>query len=302
MFRGMKRKCMHNQTLCTLTTQSKIQPHSSSSKLPLTCHTSCHSVSEPAGRGKEAIKLWSASFPSLWHISLSTGLFCTLSRQQRDEEEADGKGHLNKPSVEPGSRDNQAQPDLWPSTILFPHWGPSLELLDVLFPVYYFLSPLSTSPSSPFPVPHSQFSFFMSVVYLPLFLILGVSYHPLPFLPDILASCSLRQGVYSSPCKLSCSSRGMSHSLQRGDLSQHLCLLSSQHPWPEHDLDSTTTCFLQNHPHTLHRGCLLEVLLQKTSKQYAVPSRGTWYNLNAFCIWKLHKIKHFFEGAPFTVQ
>lgn len=29
-----------------------------------------------------------------------------------------------------------------------------------------------------------------------------------------------------------------------------------------HDLDSTTACFLQNHPHTLHRGCLLEVVLQ----------------------------------------
>lgn len=32
--------------------------------------------------------------------------------------------------------------------------------------------------------------------------------------------------------KLSCSSRGRSHSLRRGALSQHLFLLCSQHPWP----------------------------------------------------------------------
>lgn len=132
------------------------------------------------------------------------GFLSTLSgRQRRQQEEADGEGHLNKPSVEPGSR---AQPDLWLSTPLFPHRGPSLELLDVLDPVYYLLSPLSTSPSFPLPVPLSHSSFFMSI-YLSPFLFLRICWYfslslsPPSFLPDILASCSPRQGVYSCLCE-----------------------------------------------------------------------------------------------------
>lgn len=102
------------------------------------------------------------------------------------------------------NQDSQAQPDLWLSTPLFPHRGPSLELLDVLGPVYYFLSPLSTPLPSPFPVPHSHSSFFMSIYLLPSFISLsGISFslYPPPLLPDILASCSSRQGVYSCLCK-----------------------------------------------------------------------------------------------------
>lgn len=85
-----------------------------------------------------------------------------------------------------------------------------------------------------FHIPNSLFFFkCLSFIFVvPLFLNLGIFHRPFPFLPDILASCSLRQGVYNSPCKQSCSSGGMSHSLQRGALSQHLCVLSSQHPWP----------------------------------------------------------------------
>lgn len=51
--------------------------------------------------------------------------------------------------------------------------------------------------------------------------------------------------------KLSCSSRGGLRSLRQRALSQHLCLLCSAHPWPENDLDISTTCYFQ----TTHIHC-----------------------------------------------
>lgn len=167
--------------------------------------SSCHSACERACRGKETIKPWNASLPSLPDTFLfQWGFFSTLSRQQ--QEEADGEGHLNKPSVEAGTQDGQAQPDLWPSTPLFPHRGPSLELLDVsdlvsiTFVTSVYFSFLSLScPTFPFLL----FFNVPSIFSHPRFLYLGISFSlsPPPFLPDILASCSSRQGVYSCLCE-----------------------------------------------------------------------------------------------------
>lgn len=164
--------------------------------------SSCHSACERACRGKETIKPWNASFPSLPDTFLfQWGFFSTLSRQQ--QEEADGEGHLNKPSVEAGTQDSQAQPDLWPSTPLFPHRGPSLELLDVsdlmsiTFVTSVYFSFLSLScPTLPFLL---FFNVHLSFPILDFSILVSLS--PPPFLPDILASCSSRQGVYSCLCE-----------------------------------------------------------------------------------------------------
>lgn len=192
---------------------------------------------ERAGREKEAIKPWSASFPSLRHISLLTGHF--LHAEQGGA--ALGGGWWKGPpeQTQCGTR----QPG-WPGPARFmalSHSFPTVRPLSgasgciipslLLFVTSVYLSFLSLSCST-FPIPSFFFKCLSFIFVVPLFLNLGIFHRPFPFLPDILASCSLRQGVYNSPCKLSCSSGGMSHSLQCGALSQHLCVLSSQHPWP----------------------------------------------------------------------
>lgn len=122
---------------------------------------------------------------------------CTLSRrQQRQPEEVDGEGHLNKPSVEPGSRVNQVWSNLWLSSSLFPHRGPSEELLEVWSPACYFLSPLSSSASSPFPISSSHFSFLCPSAVFSFISLFNISFFLL-LLSGILSSCSSRQGVYS---------------------------------------------------------------------------------------------------------
>lgn len=94
-----------------------------------------------------------------------------------------------------------------------------------------------------------------------------------PFLPLLFSQTSWPavhpDRVSTAVCaKLSCSSRGGLHSLRRGALSQHLGLLSSQHPWPKLDLDTKTTCFYKNLPHTLHKGNLEKVKLDKCTGEY----------------------------------
>lgn len=133
------------------------------------------------------------------------GFFSTLSRRRqrrrRQEEEADGEGHLNKPSVEPGQSGPARFMTLHPS---FPTQrplsgasgciGPCL----LLFVTSVYLSSLSLS------CPTFPFLFFMSIYLLPSSISLsGISFslYPPPLLPDILASCSSRQGVYSCLCK-----------------------------------------------------------------------------------------------------
>lgn len=122
-------------------------------------------------RDEEAIKPWSVSFLPLDGFLFWRSFCCMLGRIQRRQRcDADGEGHLNKPSVEPGTRDRPVQSNLWLSSLVFPHWGHSSELLDL--PNEHFLSPLSGSPFSPFPAPHFPplfkypFSFFhFSICY-----------------------------------------------------------------------------------------------------------------------------------------
>lgn len=146
-------------------------------------------------RDEEAIKPRSASFLPPEGFLFRRRFCCSLSRprRRRHRRNADGEGHLNKPSVKPCSRDRQAQWNLWPSSPAFPHWGLSSQLLDL--PNERVLSPLSSFPSSPFPAQHSHpssehpFIFFQSSIW----------YLFSPPSPDNLASCSSRQSVYSRP-------------------------------------------------------------------------------------------------------
>lgn len=140
------------------------------------------------------------------------------------------------------NQDSQAQPDLWLSTPLFPHRGPSLELLDVLDPVYYFLSPLSTSLPSPFPVPHSHSSFLcpsifsldFSIWYLFLFLSPSfASRHPGQlFIQTGCLQLSVQSWVAVQ--EVGCVAHG-------AKLFPNTSVSSRQRPWPKHDLDTTTT-------------------------------------------------------------
>lgn len=153
------------------------------------------------------------------------------------------------------------------------YWTLSITFCHLYLPLLP-LPFLSHFPISLFFYVHLSFPFlfFSILVSLSLFLPLLFSQTSWPAVhPD---------RVSTAVCaKLSCSSRGRSNSLQRGALSQHLCLLSSQHPWPEHDLDTTTTCFHQNHPHTLHRGSVEEVTQQKLY----------WINTNTiYCVIQKH--------------
>lgn len=105
------------------------------------------------------------------------------------------------------------------------------------------------------PCPTFTFLFLMSI-YLLSFSV-SLSWYLFLSLSPLLFSQTSWPAVHSDRvstavcAKLSCSSRGRAHSLQRGALSQHLCLLCSQHPWPEHDPDTTTTCLCQ----TTHTHC-----------------------------------------------
>lgn len=131
------------------------------------------SLCERACTEKEAVKPWRASFLPSDTFLFGRCFFIPLSRRQRQrQEEADGEGHLNKPSVKAAS---QFQPDLWLSTPLFPQRGPSLELLDVSDLVYSFLSLLSSSTSFPL---LSHLSFFMSIYLFSFFFSLGISFSP----------------------------------------------------------------------------------------------------------------------------
>lgn len=98
---------------------------------------------------------------------------CTLSgaRRQWQRCNADGEGHLNKPSGKPGSRDRQAQSNLWLSSPAFPQKGLSSELLDLtnklILPLLFGSPPYPTFPS-----------FFWMAIYLPPSLYL-LSFYPL---------------------------------------------------------------------------------------------------------------------------
>lgn len=145
-------------------------------------------------RDEEAIKPWSASFLPPDGFLFWRSFCCMLSGvRRRRQRVADGEGHLNKPSVEPSSRDRPAQSDLWLSSPVFPHWGLSSELLDL--PKERFLSPLSGSASSPFPAAHSHPSFKCPFFFLH-FSLWYLYFSPSP---DNPASCSSSQGVYSHP-------------------------------------------------------------------------------------------------------
>lgn len=130
------------------------------------------------------------------------GFFSALSRRRRrrQQEEADGEGHLNKPSVEPGQSGPARFMTLHPS---FPTQrplsgasgciGPCL----LLFVTSVYLSSLSLS------CPTFPFLFFYVHLSSPSISLSDISFslYPPPLLPDILASCSSRQGVYSCLCK-----------------------------------------------------------------------------------------------------
>lgn len=198
---------------------------------------SCQSVCESACRDKEAIKPWSASFSSFWHISLSAGLFSTLSRRWRQQqEEADREGHLNKPSEELGSRDNQPS-QIYDSPPSFPtqrplSWAPGCIGLCLRFVTSVYLSFLFFScPAFSFLCP--------SIFSLPMFLLLSMSFpiSPLRFSQTSWATVHPDRVSTAVCALLSCSSRGKLHSLRHRPLSQHLCLLCSQHPRPDCDLD-----------------------------------------------------------------
>lgn len=240
------------------------------------------------------------------------GFFSTLSRRQRwQQEESDGEGHLNKPSVEPGSQDSQAQPDLWLSTPLFPHRGPSPELLDVLDPVYYFLSPLSTSPSSPFPVPLSHFSFFLcpSISPLPLFLYLGISFSlsPPPFSPRHPGQLFIQTGCLQLSVRSWVAAPEVGRIACGVELFPNTSVSSLR---SIHDLSVTRTPQLHvfsKTTHTLHRGRLEEVTLQKmywinTSTKYCVIQKHKIHYKEHSAHKNPIKIKHSFEGVAFTVQ
>lgn len=171
----------------------------------------------------------------------------------------------------------------------------------LLFVTFVYLSFLSLScPTFPFLV-----VFFYPFIFSHrLYLYLGISFSLSPLLFSQTSWPAVHPDTLSTAvcAKLRCSSRGRSHILRRGALSQHLCLLSSQHLWPKHDLDTTTTCFLQNHPHTLHRGNIAENVLDKYQHNTLQAQRSTRYTKKAFCAQKLYKIKHCFEGVAFTVQ
>lgn len=182
-------------------------------------------------------------------FSFGRVFFSTLSRRQW-QEEADGEGHLNKPSVQPGQTGPVRFMTLHPS---FPSQRPFCETSDCTTP-YYLLS------TSPIPAPIIYFSLSLSffLIYLKyafvpsisLLLYLGISFSLTPpLLPDILASCSSRQRVYS--CLREAELQLQRLIAQPGGaelLSQHPCLFSLQHPRAQHNLDTTTTCF----PHTTH--------------------------------------------------
>lgn len=187
---------------------SKVQPCNSLC-LPNVCSRvtllrPCHSVSQCACRDKEAIKTVKCFFPfPPTHFSFD-GAF--LARW------AGGSGGSGRRLMERATWTNpvwnqgsQVQPDLWLPTLLFPHRGPSQELLDVLDPVYYLLSPLSTLSLSCPTFPFFFFFFFLKHIFLlsSSISLSGISFalKPPPLLPDILASCSSRQGVYSCLCK-----------------------------------------------------------------------------------------------------
>lgn len=112
------------------------------------------------------------------------------------------------------------------------------------------------------PVPHSSSSFFNNISFfsLPLFLYLVSLSLFIPLLCSQTSWPAVHPDrVSTAVCaKLSCSSRGRLCSLRRRTLSQHLSLLSRQHPWPKHDLDTTATA----KPPT-HTGSPEEITQQK---------------------------------------
>lgn len=246
------------------TTQTEVQPHHfPHSPNSCSCHTSCHSVCERAGREKEAIKPWSASFPSLRHISLLTGLF--LHAEQGGA--ALGGGWWKGPpeQTQCGTR----QPG-WPGPARFmalSHSFPTVRPLSgasgciipslLLFVTSVYLSFLSLSCST-FPIPSFFFNacrlslsflfFSILVSSTALFLFSQTSW---PAAHSDRVSTTLHVSRVAAPevCPIACSAELF--------LNTFVSSLRSIH-----DLDSTTACFLQNHPHTLHRGCLLEVVLQ----------------------------------------
>lgn len=166
---------------------------------------------------------------------------CTLSWRQ--PEEVDGEGHLNKPSVEPGSRVNQVRSNLWFSSSLFPHRGPSEELLEVWSPACYFLSPLFSSASSPFLSHLHIFLFCVHLQYPPLFLyFISLSF----FIPLFCSQASwpavLPDRVSTAVwVKLSYSSRGRWLSSSR---------LASPTPLPPLDTASMTQAWPGHHNKT----------------------------------------------------
>lgn len=195
---------------------------------------------------------------------------CTLSRKQL--EEVDGEGHLNKPSVEPGRS----------------LWGASrgMEPCLLLFVTSVFLCFLSLS------CPVFTFSFLVSICSI--FLYFSISYLFLSSSP----SFALRhhgQLFFQTGClQLSewswVTVQEVGGCLAHGSLYQHLCLLSTQHPWPEHDLD-TTTKFSSEPPTHIAWKYSIGDDKQKIRRYSKV------FKQNRHC-----KIKHSFVGAAFTVN
>lgn len=218
----------------------------------------CRSTCECARRDKETIKLWSTSFPSHRRISLLVGLF---KHTEQGAAAAAGVGWWRGPPEQTQSGTRQPrQPgparfmSLHPS---FPTQRP-LSGASGCIGLYYFLPPLSTFSSSSFTVPHSLPIFFFlcpSIFSLPLFLdLVSLSL----FLPLLCSQTSWPavhpDRVSTAVCaKLSCISRGRLCSLQRKAPSRHLCLLSMQHLWPKHDLDTTILFSAKPSMHTAWR-------------------------------------------------
>lgn len=155
------------------------------------------------------------------------------------------------------NQDGPTQPDLWPCTALFPHRGPS------------------RASEYSFSVTSVYFSF-LPYILIHLFSISSFSFCKLVSLTLLLFPPTSWADVHSDIClQLHCSCRGRSHGLQRGELSQHFCLLSLKHCDPSITL-TTTTCLVCATHTQLSRGGKTPSTKTHTHLKELSHMKGQW--------------------------